>query len=93
MAHYVKKPVQVEAFEFTGQMLSEMPDWVRHSGEVTFMYSSGKVEYMEIDKIRWRHGDMIIRGENDRYSPGKDTKEHFLKDHEEVEESDVAMDP
>lgn len=79
---FVKKPVKVQAVQWTGANYKEIADFVGH---IRFTYSLDKysviIETLEGDHYA-RKGDWIIRGVNGEFYPCK--PDIFEKTYEEV---------
>lgn len=82
---FVKKPVKVQAIQWTGDNYEELVDFV---GNVMFPYSFKDniiIETLEGEVIASK-GDWIIRGVNGEYYPCK--PDIFEKTYEEVKTND-----
>lgn len=81
---FVKKPVQVQAVQWTGDNCEEIAHFVGH---ISFPYSFDKgsviIETLEGNHYA-RKGDWIIRGVNGEYYPCK--PDIFEKTYEEVKQ-------
>ena len=69
---YRKKPVEIEAWEFTKEALGSNDSWVRlyiNELHLTSQYA-GKVLYIEIDTLA-DLGDFIIKGVQGEFYPCK----------------------
>jgi len=79
MAKYCKKPIEIEAFQWTGgHDQVEDPQWIINAiekGEVWFIGSNDTVRYMQIDTLEGvmtaSKGDYIIKGVQDEIYPCK----------------------
>ena len=84
-----KKPVVIEAWEFTKEALKQTDSWVRENREDLHLVSQygGEVLYIEIDTLEGRMradlGDFIIQGVNGELYPCK--PDIFHKTYEVVE--------
>ena len=74
---YRKKPVEIEAWEFTREALKSSDSWVRLYGNELRLISqyAGEVLYIEIDTLegimRANLGDFIIKGVQGEFYPCK----------------------
>ena len=74
---YRKKPVEIEAWEFTREALKSDDSWVRLYGNELHLISqyAGEVLYIEIDTLegtmRANLGDFIIKGIQGEFYPCK----------------------
>jgi hypothetical protein len=71
-----KKPVEVEAWQFTRKNLKEHDSWVRQHPEFCLVSQyGGDVVYLEIETLegtmRGELGDYIIKGVNGEFYPCK----------------------
>lgn len=77
MGRFRKKPVEVEAWEFTREALKSTDSWVRLYGNELHLISqyAGEVLYIEIDTLegtmRANLGDYIIKGIQGEFYPCK----------------------
>ena len=77
MGRFRKKPVEVEAWEFTREALKSTDSWVRLYGNELHLISqyAGEVLYIEIDTLegtmRANLGDFIIKGIQGEFYPCK----------------------
>ena len=87
---YRKKPVVVEAWEFTRESLTNIESWVRKYSDAITLVSQygGEVLYIEIETLegtmRADLGDYIIRGVEGEFYPCKPNI--FEQTYEKVEE-------
>ena len=74
---YRKKPVEIEAWDFTSEALKSNDSWVRLYGNELHLISqyAGEVLYIEIDTLegtmRANLGDFIIKGVQGEFYPCK----------------------
>ena len=66
MAIYRRKPEQVDAFLFSGQILDEMPDWAREAITVGYYGKSGAPASLAVLSRRgivtaWQDKDYLVR--------------------------------
>ena len=86
---YRKKPVEIEAWEFTREALKSDDSWVRLYRNELHLISqySGEVLYIEIDTLegtmRANLGDFIIKGVQGEFYPCK--SDIFEQTYEKVE--------
>jgi hypothetical protein len=82
---YRKKPVVIEAIQYTGSNINEVADFVE--GEVRDWGYSENSDYYEIETLegtmRADHGDFIIKGVSNEFYPCK--PDIFAKTYEAVE--------
>lgn len=87
---YRKKPVVVEAWEFTRKSLTNIESWVRKYSDAITLVSQygGEVIYIEIETLegtmRADLGDYIIKGVEGEFYPCKPNI--FEQTYEKVEE-------
>ena len=87
---YRKKPVEIEAWEFTREALKSDDSWVRLYVNELHLISqyAGEVLYIEIDTLegtmRANLGDFIIKGVQGEFYPCK--PDIFEQTYEKVEE-------
>lgn len=92
MAKYRKKPVVVEAFQFTAQPWDQFPEWIREPKAPSVVYGDDKegeggyfLAILTLEGTMTAHvGDWIIRGVNGELYPCK--PDIFEKTYELVEE-------
>ena len=88
---YRKKPVVIEAWEFTEKVLERTDSWLRDFQKREYLHLvsqyGGEVLYIEIDTLEGRMradlGDFIIQGVNGEFYPCK--PEIFEKTYEVIE--------
>ena len=91
---YRKKPVEIEAWEFTREALKSDDSWVRLYGNELHLISqyAGKVIYIEIDTLegtmRANHLNYIIEGVNSEFYPCK--PDIFEQTYEKVQKGDTS---
>lgn len=65
MAIYKRKPEQVDAFLFSGQILDEMPDWAREAITVRYYCRSGVPALAVLSRrgivTAWQDKDYLVR--------------------------------
>lgn len=70
-----KKPVVIEAWQFTGQSRLEWPEWMRGHPSTASQFDWPDVEWISIDTLEGRMradvGDWIIRGVKGELYPCK----------------------
>ena len=77
MGRFRKRPVEVEAWEFTREALKSTDSWVRLYGNELHLISqyAGEVLYIELDTLegtmRANIGDYIIKGIQGEFYPCK----------------------
>ena len=81
MAKYRKKPVEIDAWQFTGQFRHEWPDWLKGHPTTAFHFDRGQdVEPMSLAEISIetlegvmtaKLGDWIIQGVKGEVYPCK----------------------
>lgn len=83
---YRKKPVVIDAREFTGYNSTEIEAWMLGYGDrnIGVMYGGNElVVYTQEGSVNAKPGDMIIRGVKGEYYPCK--PDIFAKTYEEVD--------
>lgn len=84
MSKYKKKPVEVEAVEWTGDNVSEITTFI--PADLWFMHKQGDEQTLFIKTLAGQHKaiptDMIIKGVSDEYYPCK--KDIFEKTYDKV---------
>ena len=91
MGRFRKKPVEVEAWEFTREALKSTDSWVRLYGNELHLISqyAGEVLYIEIDTLegtmRANLGDYIIKGIQGEFYPCK--PDIFKATYEEIKQN------
>lgn len=71
MSKYRKKPVVIEAFHYTGQPVSEWPEWAQkayYSGTIERKQTGLLIHTLE-GKMLCRHGQWVIKGVQDELYP------------------------
>lgn len=85
MAKYRKKPVEVEAVQWTGENDTEIVRFVNHDGKRWAAYSLGVMYIDTLEGVMIASpGDYIIKGVNGEFYPCK--PDIFEKTYERVEE-------
>lgn len=86
MAKYCKKPVVIEAIQWTGEWTKEFDDFVKMRNGRSFRYESGGSLFIDTleGTMEASKGDYIIRGVNGEYYPCK--PDIFEKTYEMVRE-------
>ena len=84
MSTYKKKPVEVEAVEWTGENVKEITAFIPEG--IWFMHKQGDVSTLFINTLEGQHKaiptDMIIRGVSNEYYPCK--RDIFDKTYDKV---------
>ena len=92
---YRKKPVEIEAWEFTREALKLNDSWVRLYVDELHLTSqhAGEVLYIEIDTLegtmRANLGDFIIKGVQGEFYPCK--PDIFEQTYEKVQKGDCTL--
>jgi hypothetical protein len=81
MAKYRKKPVTIEAKQWTGKNIDEIDKFINCGG---YSYSCGELKINTLEgKMLASKGDYIIKGVNNEFYPCK--SDIFAKTYEKVE--------
>ena len=70
MAKYVKKPVTIEAIEWTGSNIEELAEFIGHYAKCNYTAKKIYIETLE-GEMCGDAGDMIIKGINGEFYPCK----------------------